>query len=102
MAVWVYARLTGVHHATKVAAATKTDAAFRLLSGGREISDATLKRFRRQSLAALQQTVDIAVARGLVDPSPIAVDSVPLRSAASTQSVRAAVEVGRRTARVPE
>ena len=100
LAVWVYASLTGVHHATKVAAATKTDAAFRLLSGGREISEATLKRFRQQSLAffqaALQQTVDIAVARGLIDPSAIAVDSVRLRSAASTKSVRTAERSKRR------
>lgn len=76
LAVWIYASLIGIDHATKVAAATETDAAFRLLSGGRAISAATLGRFRRGSLAfflaALQQTVELAVARGLIDPRAIA------------------------------
>lgn len=100
LAVWIYASLIGMHHATKVAAATQTDAAFRLLSGGHAISPATLGRFRRGSLAffqaALQQTVEWAAARGLLDPSAIAVDSVRLRSAASTKSARTAERSARR------
>lgn len=100
LAVWIYASLIGVHHATKVASATQTDAAFRLLSGGHAISAATLGRFRRGSLAffqaALQQTVEWAIARGHLDPSALAVDSVRLRSAASTKSARTAERSARR------
>src|SRR5579859_3271335 len=49
LAVWIYASLIGLHESTKVAAALKTDAAFRLLSGGHAISEGTLRRFRREN-----------------------------------------------------
>src|SRR5687768_15787211 len=49
LAVWVYASLVGIHHATKLERALKTDAALRLLSGGHAVSRPVLNRFRRQN-----------------------------------------------------
>lgn len=92
LAVWIYASLIGLHHSTKVAAALATDAAFQLLSGGHAISSATLRRFRQHNArlfsAALEETVGIARALGLVDPSELAVDSVRIRAHASPAAVR--------------
>jgi transposase len=92
LAVWVYASLQGQHHASKVAALTETDAAYRLLSGGHKISASVLCTFRRERqkfLAdAVQQTVKLAVGRELLDPDQLAVDSVRLRANASTKSMR--------------
>src|SRR6476661_1935032 len=48
LAVWVYASLIGVHHATKLARLLQTDAALQLLSGGHVISRPVLTRFRRR------------------------------------------------------
>jgi len=92
LAVWVYASLTGVHHAAKVAELTKTDAAYRLLSGGYAISASVLCTFRRENrkfLAdAIQQTVKLALENGVLDPSQLAVDSARVRANASTKSMR--------------
>ncbi len=92
LAVWVYATLVGDHHATKVATRLKTDAAYRLLSGGHAISGRTLRRFRQENgalfQALIQQTVQMAMEQGLLDPTQLAVDSVRLRAHASTAQVR--------------
>lgn len=92
LAVWIYASLIGVHHSTKVGHACKTDAAFRLLSGGHAISSGTLRRFRRENreffAQAIEQTVAMAHARGLLDTDELAVDSMRLRANASTKAVR--------------
>ena len=92
LAVWVYASLVGLHHASKLARALKTDAALRLLSGGHALSEGVLKRFRQREgallLGALQQTVRLAHEAGLVDVKALAADSVRLRAHASTKAVR--------------
>lgn len=92
LAVWIYASLIGLHHSTKVARAAATDAAFRLLARGRAPSSPTLRRFRLEHadlfVAALAQTIRIAVEDGLVEPQDLAVDSVRLRAHASTKAVR--------------
>ncbi|WP_227027878.1 IS1182 family transposase [Corallococcus soli] len=92
LAVWVYASLIGLHYATEVARAMRTDAAFRLLSGGHAYSEGVLKRFRQQQEAlfqdALEQTVRLAGHAGLLDAQDLAVDSVRLRAHGSTKQVR--------------
>lgn len=92
LAVWVYASLIGLHYATEVARAMRTDAAFRLLSGGHAYSEGVLKRFRQQQGAllqdALEQTVRLAGQAGLLDEEDLAVDSVRLRAHGSTKQVR--------------
>lgn len=92
LAVWLYASLTGVHHSTKVARACKTDAAFQLLTGGHAISGATLRRFRQHNrqffLEAIERTVELAHARGLLKLEELAIDSVRLRAHASTKAAR--------------
>ena len=92
LAVWVYASLMGVHAAARVAEATKTDLAYRYLSGGHVLGERTLSRFRAENRAfftdALSQTVALALAHGLVDPKALAVDSMRLRAKVSTASVR--------------
>jgi transposase len=84
LAVWVYASLVGMHYASVLARALKTDAALRLLAGGYEISPQTLRRFRQHSQplfhAALEQTVRMAVTRGLLREDELAVDSMRLRA----------------------
>ena len=45
LALWVYASLIGVHSASALERQLRTDAALRLLSGGHQVSAATLKRF---------------------------------------------------------
>ncbi len=71
LAVWVYASLIGLHYATEVARAMRTDAAFRLLSGGHAYSEGVLKRFRQHQGAllqdALEQTVRLVLRGELVD-----------------------------------
>lgn len=103
LAVWVYASLRGLHHSTKVAAATETDAAFRLLSGGHAISGATLRRFRQRNAdffsRCIEQTVQLASRLGLIDPEALAVDSVRIRAHASSAAVRS---VSRSTKRLEE
>jgi transposase len=92
LAVWVYASLVGMHHATKVARALQTDAALRLLSGGYSISRSTLNDFRQQhgTLFAelIEQTVAMAKSEGLLQLDDLAADSMRLRAHASTKAVR--------------
>lgn len=92
LAVWVYASLIGLHYATEVARAMRTDAALRLLSGGHAYSEGVLKRFRQSQGAlfqdALEQTVRLAGQAGLLDEEDLAVDSVRLRAHGSTRQVR--------------
>jgi transposase len=92
LAVLVYASLTGLHHSTKIAAAMKTDAAFRWLSGGWALSSATLRRFRQMNGAlfsgAIEQTVERALAADLLKPDELATDSVRLRAHAGTKQAR--------------
>ena len=92
LAVWVYASMIGIHEASKVAKALTTDAAFQWLAGGHQLSPATLKRFRQKNgvlfADAIEQTVRIAVKRGLVKPEEISVDSVRIRAHASMSELR--------------
>lgn len=92
LAVWVYASLVGLHQASKLERALRTDMALRLLSGGHAMSAGVLKRFRQHQgdlfQAALEQTVHLAREQGLVDERDVAVDSVRLRAHASTKQVR--------------
>jgi hypothetical protein len=92
LAVWVYASLIGVHHATKVARLLKTDAALRLLSGGHAVSRSKLNEFRQRNAAlfadAIAQTVAMARASGLLPLDDLAADSLRLRAHASTKAVR--------------
>jgi transposase len=92
LAIWVYASLVGIHHATKLARALKTDAALRLLSGGYPISRSTLNDFRQQhgTLFAelIEQTVAMAQSEGLLHLDDLAADSMRLRAHASTKAVR--------------
>jgi transposase len=92
LGVLILGSLQGVHYASKLSLATKTDAAYRLVSGGRSMSAATLKRFRASNLLffedAVQQTVTMAVGRNLIDPTQLAIDSARLQADASSQSIR--------------
>ena len=92
LAVWIYASLIGLHHATKVARALKTDAALRLLSGGYAFSRSKLNEFRQQhgSLFAelIVQTVARAQREGLLPTDDLSADSMRLRAHASTKAVR--------------
>ena len=92
LAVWIYAGLTGLHYATEVTRALRTDAAFRLLSGGYVIKETTLRTFRREHedffAHALQQTIQMAQEAGLIDPDALAVDSMRLRADAAMASIR--------------
>lgn len=102
LAMWIYASLMGIHHASKVARASETDAAFRLLSGGSKVSEATLKRFRAANgaffLKALARTVEIAQQWGLLQLHEISVDSMRLRAHASFRAVRTQRRSSRRLA----
>jgi len=92
LAVLVYASLIDIHHASKVARLTKTDAAFRLLSGGYSLSATKLRTFRRESGDFLEyaneQVIRLAFERGLLDLEDLATDAVRLRAHASTKSIR--------------
>lgn len=89
---WVYASLVGLHHSTKLARAMETDAALQWLCGGHAVSASTLRKFRQRHAAlftaAIDETVRIAVERGLIDPTALAVDSMRLRAHAATRAVR--------------
>jgi transposase len=103
LGVWTYASMIGLHHASEVERASKTDAALRWLAGGRPPSSATLKRFRANHgelfAAANEQVLKLAAKAGLLDHSELAVDSLRLRADASTKAVRT---VTRSTARIEE
>lgn len=92
LAVWVYASLVGMHESTKVHRASRTDHAFRFLSGGHDISSATLRRFRFRNAEffrdAIQQTVELAKKQGLLDVADCAVDSMRLRAHAAVSATR--------------
>ncbi|MCU0662471.1 MAG: transposase [Myxococcota bacterium] len=92
LGVLILGSVQGLHYASKLAKATKTDAAYRLVSGGRAISDSTIKKFRAENLAffqdAVQQTVAMAVERGLIDPTTLAIDSARIQADASVKSMR--------------
>lgn len=92
LAVWVYASLIGLHHATKVARALETDAALRLLSGGHAVSRSKLNEFRQQHgvlfADCIAQTVAMAQREGLLPLEDLAADSLRLRAHASTKAVR--------------
>jgi transposase len=92
LGVWLYASTIGIHYASQLERACKTDAALRLLSGGYSPSAATLKRFRGQHAvffrAALEQTVRMAHEQGLLRTDEMAVDSMRLRAHASMNAVR--------------
>lgn len=92
LAVWLYASQIGLHHATKVARACETDAAFLFLSGGHALSAGTLKRFRHANRTLfsemLTETVRLAHAEGLIVKEELATDSMRLRAHASTNAVR--------------
>ena len=100
LAVWVYASLIGIHHATKLARALETDAALRLLSGGHPISRSTLNEFRLRHGAlfadCIEQTVSMARAEGLLPLDDLAADSMRLRAHASTKAVRTLTRSKRR------
>lgn len=91
LAVWLYASLIGLHHATKVARACATDAAMLFLSGGHPIAAGTLKRFRQKRgdllRSLLIETVRLAHAEGLIVVEEMATDSMRLRAHASTNKV---------------
>jgi len=99
---WVYASLVGLHQSTKLARAMETDAALQWLCGGHAVSASTLRKFRQRQgalfAAAIDATVRIAVERGLVDPSALAVDSMRLRAHAATRAVRTVTRSTKRLA----
>lgn len=103
LALWVYASLIGLHHASELAERLKTDAALRWLAGGHTPSAATLKRFRSAQgelfSATNEQVLHLAAEVGVLDVSELAVDSVRIRADASTKVVRT---VERSTARLAE
>jgi DDE family transposase len=92
LCLWVYASLSRLHHATKLARALVTDTALRLLSGGHAISRPVLNRFRMSQAAlfqkVLEQTVQCALKHGWVNAQDLAVDSVRLRAHADPGQVR--------------
>jgi transposase len=92
LALWVYASIVGLHHATKLARALATDAALRLLSGGHNISRPVLNRFRQENAElfarGIEETVRLAHELGMVPLEDLAVDSVRLRAHASMTKVR--------------
>jgi hypothetical protein len=92
LAVWIYASLIGLHDSTKVARALETDAALRLLAGGHAVSAPTLRRFRQHNAEffakAIETTVALAEAAGILKLDELAVDSVRLRANASMKAVR--------------
>jgi len=103
LAVWIYASLVGLHHATEVARQLHTDAAFRLLSGEHTISRQTLNRFRASNgklfESAINQTVKMAETMGLLPLEDLALDSMRLRAHASSREIRT---LARSTKRVEE
>jgi transposase len=102
LAMWVYGSLIGIHHATKLSRAVKTDAALRLLSGGHDVSRSTLNEFRLRHAGlfaeCIAQTVAMAQAADLLSLDDLAADSMRLRAHASTKAVRTLVRSKRRLA----
>ncbi len=102
LAVWVYGSLIGLHEASKLARACRTDAALQWLCGGGKPSAATLKRRRADHAgffeAAVAQTVALGHTAGLVDVEALAVDSVRIRAHASTKAARTVVRSTKRLA----
>lgn len=91
LGAWVLGSIQGIHFATDLSRAMKTDAALRFVSGGHALSAGALKRFRAHGelfLGLLQQTLALAVKRKLIDPEQLAVDSVRMRAHASMGAVR--------------
>lgn len=92
VAVLVYASLIGMHHASKIAVAVETDAAFRLLSGGHRLPQGTLRRLRSELRdfmpSAVAQTVRLADEQGLLMLDEVAVDSVRIRAHGSSDATR--------------
>ncbi|MEZ4322798.1 MAG: transposase [Myxococcota bacterium] len=92
LAVLVYASLTGLHEASRIERAAKTDAAFQFLSGGHNVSATMLRTFQRENVEffqnALEQTVQIAAELELLDGRELALDSVRVRADASSKSIR--------------
>ena len=92
LALWLYASSVGIHLASELERACKTDGAMRLLTGGYSPSAATLKRFRANHGAffqsALEQSVRIAQEQGLLVTEELAVDSMRLRAHAAMSAVR--------------
>lgn len=88
---WLLASLEGVHEASELERRLQTDSAYRLLSGGHEISVWTLRTFRRKNLLffneCVQRTIDLAVERGHVNLEETAVDSVRLEADAAGSSI---------------
>lgn len=106
LGVWLYASLIGLHHATKVARALKTDAALRLLSGGHAISRSKLNEFRQQHgglfAELITQTVAMAAKEGLLPLDDLAADSMRVRAHASTKAVRTLVRSKKRLRELAE
>ena len=102
LALWLYASLIGVHHASKLSRLLETDAACRLLTGGHRVSRSKLSEFRGQNgalfAAAVEQTVRTAVEEKLLPLDELAVDSMRLRAHASTKAVRAVTRSKKRLA----
>lgn len=92
LAVLLYASLVGVHEASAIERAAKTDLAYQLLSDGHSISATMMRTFRRENaeflMSAIEQTVDLAARAKLIDPKDLAVDSMRLQADASTKSIR--------------
>jgi len=90
--VWLYASLRGMHAASQVAEALKTDAALQLAAGGHALGVSSLKNFRADHLEALKalqgQVLRLAVEAKLVSPQDLAVDSMRLEADASSASIR--------------
>lgn len=91
---WLLASITGVKSATELARRLQTDAAYRLLSGGNEISADVLGCFRRENLLffnlCVNRTIEVAWERGYVDLEETALDSVRLEADAAQASIRTA------------
>jgi hypothetical protein len=104
VAVFVYASLVGVHHASKIAVAVETDAAFRLLSGGHRMPPGTLRRLRAEFrdffATAHEQTVALAADLGLLKLDETAIDSVRIRAHASSSAARTLVRSKARLAQL--
>ena len=92
LAVWIYASLLNLHHASDVAARMTTDVAFRLLSGGYCYSATRLCAFRRSNRTLFTslnaQVLAMAWDHHLLAPDQCAIDSMRLRAHASLASMR--------------
>ena len=84
--------ITRVHSASEIERRLQTDSAFRLLSGGHEISAESFRTFRRTHLLFFNQcvtrTIELAVERKYVDLEQTALDSVRLEADAAGASIR--------------